>query len=135
MLPYGRQSVTEEDIAAVAEVMRGDWLTTGPTVTAFEEAISIIAGGHRAVSASSGTAALHMAYAAAGVGVGDEVVTTPMTFVATASTASLCGATVVFADVDAENALLDVESVAAVVSDRTRIITAVRRLRRSSADR
>ena len=125
MLPYGRQSVTEEDIAAVAEVMRGDWLTTGPTVTAFEEAISTIAGGHRAVSASSGTAALHMAYAAAGVGVGDEVVTTPMTFVATASTASLCGATVVFADVDAENALLDVEAVAAVVSDRTRIITAV----------
>ena len=97
MLPYGRQSITEDDVQAAAEVLRGDWLTTGPTVAAFEQAIGALSGGHRAVSCTSGTAALHMAYAGAGVGPGDEVVTTPMTFVATASGASLLGAKVVFA--------------------------------------
>ncbi|MBD3752566.1 MAG: DegT/DnrJ/EryC1/StrS family aminotransferase [Micrococcales bacterium] len=125
MLPYGRQSVSEEDIAAVAEVLRGDWLTTGPAVTTFEEALGTVAGGHRAVSASSGTAALHMAYAAAGVGVGDEVVTTPITFVATAAMASVCGATVVFADVEEDTALLDPEAATEVVGERTKIIAAV----------
>src|SRR6266540_7432375 len=99
-LPYGRQSINEDDIEAVTAVLRGDWLTTGPTVTAFEKAISELSGGHRAVSCTSGTAALHIAYAGLGVGPGDEVVTTPMTFVATASCAAILGAKVVFADVD-----------------------------------
>lgn len=125
MLPYGRQSISEEDIAAVVDVLRGDWLTTGPSVAAFEGAIADLCGGHRAVSATSGTAALHMAYAAAGVGRGDEVVTTPMTFVATASGASILGAKVVFADVDEETALIDPDAVSAVVNDRTRVIAAV----------
>lgn len=125
MLPYGRQSIAEEDIEAVAAVLRGDWLTTGPTVTAFEEAISRVAGGHHVVSCTSGTAALHMAYAAAGVGPGDEVVTTPMTFVATASCATLLGATVVFADVDKDTALLDPRAVEAAVTDRTKVVAAV----------
>lgn len=125
MLPYGRQSINEEDLAAVAEVLRGDWLTTGPHVAEFERAISELAGGHRAVSATSGTAALHMAYAAAGIGPGDVVVTSPMTFVATASTASILGADVVFADVDADTALLDPEAVAAVADERTKVVAAV----------
>lgn len=125
MLPYGRQSISEEDIEAVAAILRGDWLTTGPTVTAFEEAISALAGGHRTVTATSGTAALHMAYAAAGLGPGDEVVTTPMTFVATASGASILGAEVVFADVDADTALIDPDAVSASVTGRTRVIAAV----------
>lgn len=125
MLPYGRQSISEEDIAAVVEVLRGDWLTTGPAVSAFEKEIARVSGGHRVVSATSGTAALHMAYKAAGVGKGDEVVTTPMTFVATASGASILGAGVVFADVDEQTALLDPDAVAAAVTDRTRVIAAV----------
>lgn len=125
MLPYGRQSISEEDIEAVTAVLRGDWLTTGPAVTAFENAISELTGGHRAVSCTSGTSALHMAYAGLGVGPGDEVVTTPMTFVATASCASMLGAKVVFADVEDDTALIDPAAVEAVVTDRTKVIAAV----------
>ncbi|MFF1817469.1 aminotransferase class I/II-fold pyridoxal phosphate-dependent enzyme [Kribbella sp. NPDC058245] len=125
MLPYGRQSISAEDIAAVTAVLQGDWLTTGPAVTAFEDAISELAGGHRAVSCTSGTAALHIAYAALGVGPGDEVVTTPMTFVATASCAAMLGAKVVFADVDPDTVLLDPAAVAAVTTERTKVIAAV----------
>jgi dTDP-4-amino-4,6-dideoxygalactose transaminase len=125
VLPYGRQSVDEDDVAAVAAVLRGDWLTTGPTVTRFEEALSALSGGHPVVSCTSGTAALHMAYAALGVGPGDEVVTTPMTFVATASGASLLGADVRFADVAPDTGLIDPDSVDALVTDRTRVVAAV----------
>lgn len=125
MLPYGRQSISQADIDAVVEILRGDWLTTGPTVTRFEQAISEQTGGHPAVSCTSGTAALHIAYAALGLGPGDEVVTTPMTFVATASSASILGASVVFADVDPDTALVDPATVRAVVSERTRVVAAV----------
>lgn len=125
VLPYGRQSVSEADIAAVAEILRGDWLTTGPTVAAFEQEIGRIAGGHRAVSATSGTAALHMAYAAAEVGDGDEVISTPMTFVATTAMASMRGAKIVFADVEPDTGLIDPAAVDAAVTDRTRVIAAV----------
>jgi dTDP-4-amino-4,6-dideoxygalactose transaminase len=125
VLPYGRQSISEDDVEAVAAVLRGDWLTTGPLVTEFEARLGDLAGGHRAVSCTSGTAALHMAYAAAGVGPGDEVVCTPMTFVASASAASLLGATVVFADIDDATGLIDPAAVAAVVGPRTRVVTAV----------
>lgn len=125
LLPYGRQSISQEDIDAVVAVLRGDWLTTGPTVEAFESAVSEVTGGHRAVSCTSGTAALHMAYAAAGVGPGDEVVTTPMTFVATASGASILGADVVFADVEEDTGLIDPDAVAAAVTERTKVIAAV----------
>lgn len=125
MLPYGRQSIAEEDINAVVEVLRGDWLTTGPAVEALETEISRITGGSRAVTATSGTAALHMAYAAAGIGRGDEVVSTPMTFIATASTASMLGATVRFADVEEDTGLIDPAAVAAHVNERTKVIAAV----------
>ncbi|MET7282075.1 aminotransferase class I/II-fold pyridoxal phosphate-dependent enzyme [Kribbella sp. NPDC005582] len=125
MLPYGRQSISAADIAAVTAVLQGDWLTTGPAVTAFETAVSELAGGHRAVSCTSGTAALHIAYAALGVGPGDEVVTTPMTFVATASCAAMLGARVVFADVDPDTALIDPAAVEAVTTERTKVIAAV----------
>jgi UDP-4-amino-4,6-dideoxy-N-acetyl-beta-L-altrosamine transaminase len=125
MLPYGRQSISEEDIAAVTAVLRGDWLTTGPAVAAFETAVSELTGGHRVVSCTSGTAALHIAYAALGVGPGDEIVTTPMTFVATASCAAMLGATVVFADVDEDTALIDPAAVSSLVSERTKVIAAV----------
>ncbi|MBD8010982.1 DegT/DnrJ/EryC1/StrS family aminotransferase [Microbacterium sp. Re1] len=125
MLPYGRQSISADDISAVVEVLQGDWLTTGPAVDRFEKAVGAIAGGHRAVSATSGTAALHMAYAAAGVGRGDQVITTPMTFVATASTASILGAEIVFADVEEDTALINPAVVDAIATDRTKVIAAV----------
>ncbi|WP_292765307.1 UDP-4-amino-4,6-dideoxy-N-acetyl-beta-L-altrosamine transaminase [Microbacterium sp. UBA3486] len=125
MLPYGRQSISEDDIQAVVEVLRGDWLTTGPLVSAFESKISELTGGHRAVTATSGTAALHMAYAAAGISTGDVVISTPMTFIATTSTASMRGARIVFADVEEDTALIDPAAVDALIDERTRIIAAV----------
>jgi len=125
MLPYGRQSIDDADIAAVTEVLRGDWLTTGPAVAAFEQAVAEWTGGVPCVSVTSGTAALHVAYAAAGVRPGDEVVTSPMTFVATASTAALLGARITFADVSDDTANLDPEAVDAIASERTKVIGAV----------
>ncbi|MGW1449879.1 DegT/DnrJ/EryC1/StrS family aminotransferase, partial [Micromonospora sp. NPDC002411] len=125
MLPYGRQSVTEEDIAAVADVLRGDWLTTGPQVDAFEADLAQWTGGVGVTTVSNGTAALHVAYAAAGVGPGDEVVVSPMTFVATASSAAALGATIVFADVEDETFCLDPAAAADAVTSRTRVVAAV----------
>lgn len=125
MLPYGRQSISEADIQAVVDVLRGDWLTTGPAVAAFEARLSEVAGGHRAVTATSGTAALHMAYAAAGVGPGDTVVSTPMTFIATTAMASVLGANIVFADVEEDTALISADAVDALVDERTKVIAAV----------
>lgn len=125
MLPYGHQSIDESDIAAVAEVMRGDWLTTGPSVAAFEEDLAHLCGVSSAVSVTSGTAALHVAYAALGVGAGDEVVVTPLTFIATASCASVLGATVVFADVCEDTGNLDPEAVSAAMTGRTKVVAGV----------
>lgn len=125
MIPYGRQSVNDDDIAAVAEVLRGDWLTTGPAVRAFEQALEQATGATRCVTATSGTAALHIAYAAAGIGPGDEVVTTPMTFVATASSALALGATVRFADVEEDTANLDPDALRETVTDRTKVVAGV----------
>jgi dTDP-4-amino-4,6-dideoxygalactose transaminase len=125
LLPYGRQSVDESDIEAVAKVLRGDWLTTGPAVTAFEEDLARLCGVSHAVSVTSGTAALHVAYAALGVGAGDEVVTTPLTFVATASCASVLGATVVFADVCEDTGNLDPQAVSAAMTEATKVVTGV----------
>jgi perosamine synthetase len=125
MLPYGRQSIDENDIEAVTTVLRGDWLTTGPAVHAFEAELARWTGGTPCVSVTSGTAALHVAYAAAGIGPGDEVVTSPMTFVATASTAHLLGARAVFADVEPDTANLDPAAAEAAVTSRTRAVTAV----------
>ncbi|MFI5612480.1 DegT/DnrJ/EryC1/StrS family aminotransferase [Amycolatopsis sp. NPDC051903] len=124
-LPYGRQSVTDEDIAAVTDVLRGNWLTTGPAVTRFEADLAEHTGGVPAVAVTSGTAALHVAYAAAAVGPGDEVVTSPMTFVATASTAALHGTKVVFADVEPDTGNLSVDAAAAAVTGRTKVVAAV----------
>lgn len=125
MLPYGRQSVDAEDVAAVVEVLGSDWLTTGPWVRAFEEQLAALAGTPGAVSVTSGTAALHTAYAALGVAAGDEVVVTPLTFVATASSATILGADVVFADITPDTGNLDPEAVVAVLTDRTRVVGAV----------
>ena len=124
MLPYGRQSIDESDVEAVVAALHSDWLTTGPRVDAFEADLARVAGAP-CVAVSNGTAALHTAYAAAGIGPGDEVVTTPMTFVATAATAVMLGATVVFADVEDDTANLDPTAAEALCSPRTRAVTAV----------
>lgn len=124
-IPYGRQSVDESDVDAVVEVLRSDWLTMGPTVTEFEEAIAGIGGVHDAVAVSSGTSALHCAYAAIGVQPGDEVITTPLTFVATAATAMAQGATIRFADIQEDTGNIDPAAVSAQLTSRTKVVAAV----------
>lgn len=125
MLPYGRQSIDDDDVAAVVAALSSDWLTTGPAVTAFEDAVAQHTGGGQVVAVTSGTAALHTAYAATGIGPGDEIVTTPLTFIATAGTAVLRGATVVFADVEPDTGNLEVDAAAAAITARTRVVAAV----------
>lgn len=124
-LPYGRQSVDEADIQAVVEVLRSDWLTTGPKVAEFEEAFAARVDAKHAVSFSSGTAALHGAAFAAGLKSGDEAITTPMTFAATANCVLYQGATPVFADVSADTLNLDPEQVARRITPKTRAILPV----------
>src|SRR5271165_3762493 len=124
-LPYGRQSVDEADIEAVVGVLRSDWLTTGPKVGEFEEAFAARVGSAHAVSFSSGTAALHAAAFTAGLKAGDEAITTPMTFAATANCVLYQGATPVFADVRADTLNLAPEQVAKKVTPKTRAILPV----------
>jgi perosamine synthetase len=125
LLPYGRQSVDESDIQAVMDVLRSDWLTTGPRVGEFEEAFAAWVGTKYAVSFSSGTAALHAAAFAAGLKAGDEAITTPMTFAATANCVLYQGATPVFADVSPDTLNLDPEQTATRVTPRTKAILPV----------
>jgi dTDP-4-amino-4,6-dideoxygalactose transaminase len=124
MLPYGRQSIDASDVDAVVAALGSDWLTTGPRVEKFEADLAAVAGAP-CVAVSNGSTALHTAYAAAGVGPGDEVVTTPMTFVATASAAAMLGAKVVFADVEEDTANLDPAAVESLLTTRTKAIAAV----------
>src|SRR5215813_1635892 len=109
LLPYGRQNLDEEDIQAVVETLKSDWLTTGPKVAEFEEAFAEWVGAKHAVSFSSGTAALHGAAFAAGLGAGDEAITSPMTFAATANCILYQNATPVFADICLDTLNLDPE--------------------------
>ena len=125
MIPYGRHDINTCDVDAVSGVLESDWLTTGPSVAAFEAAISNHAGGVPAVSVSSGTAALHAAYAAAEVGPGTEVITPPLTFVATQAAAALLGADVVFGDVRKDTGCLDAHLVESLITPRTRAIVSV----------
>jgi perosamine synthetase len=125
MLPYGRHSVDDEDIESVVTALRSGWLTTGPTVDAFEAAFAETVGARYAVAVSNGTAALHAAAFAAGIGPGDEVVTTPLTFAASANCARYLGATVVFADVRPDTLNLDPADVARRITPRTRAIVPV----------
>jgi len=106
LLPYGRQSIDDSDIAAVADVLRGDFLTTGPAVDGFEQAFADVADAPYAVACSSGTAALHIAALAVGVEPGDRVIVPSITFLATANAPHLSGAEIVFADVDPDTGLM-----------------------------
>ena len=124
MIPYGHHSINEDDINAVAEVLRGDWLTTGPLVEKFELELEKIVGAKCAV-VSSGTAALHCAFAAIDLQPGDEVITPPITFIATQATAALSGASIVFADVLDDTANIDPTAVEAAITKKTKAIVAV----------
>lgn len=124
-IPYGRQWVEEDDIAAVVEVLRSDWLTTGPKVTEFEEVFARFAGAKYAVAVSNGTAALHAAMYALGIGPGDEVIVPPITFATTANCVVFQGGRPVFADVDQKTLLLDPGAVEKKITSKTRAIIAV----------
>jgi perosamine synthetase len=124
-IPYGRQIVDEDDIEAVAEVLRSDWLTTGPAVERFEGAFAAFVGAEQGVAVANGTAALHLAMLAAGVGPGDEVIVPALTFVASANCARYVGARVVFADVRDDTLTIDVDQVASLITERTRAVVAV----------
>jgi len=125
LLPYGRQWIDDDDVAAVVEVLHSDWLTTGPKVAKFEEAFAAQVGAKYAVAVSSGTAALHAAVFAAGIGQGDEVIVTPMTFAASANCVRFQGGTVVFADVRQDTLSLDPGCVESAITPRTRAIITV----------
>lgn len=125
MLPYGQHAVSPEDIQAVVAVLRSDRLTTGPQVPAFEEAFAQAMGARGAVAFSSGTAALHAAVFAAGLEQGDEAVTSPLTFCATANCLLYQGAAPVFADVRRDTLTLDPQAAAARLSPRTKAILPV----------
>ena len=124
-LPYGRQSINAADVAAVAEMLRSPLLTTGPHVARFEALLAERCGVAHAVAVTNGTAALHAAYVAAGLGPGDEVIVPPLTFAATAACVMACGARPVFADIDPVRLVLDPQRVAEVVTPRTRFVVAV----------
>ena len=125
MIPYGRQFIDDEDIKAVIEVLRSDWITTGPKVEEFEQAVADYVRAKYAVAVSSGTAALHCSMYALGINPGDEVIVPPMTFAATANCVVFQGGTPVFADVDPDTLLLDPAQVEAKITLRTKAIIAV----------
>ncbi len=124
-LPYGHHTMEQEDIDAVVSVLRSGWITTGPKVGEFEEAVATYVGVRYAVSFSSGTAALHAAAFAAELGPGDEAITTPLTFCATANCLLYMGAASVFAEIRPDTMNIDPEDVAKRITNRTRAILPV----------
>ena len=123
-IPYGRHNITEEDVKAVSEILSSQWLTTGPAVKNFEDLLAEKIG-LKTITVSSGTAALHSAYAAIGISPGDEVITPPLTFIATQATAALLGANVRFADIQEDTGNIDPKRVAETITTRTKAIVAV----------
>lgn len=124
-IPYGHQCVQEDDISAVVDVLQSDWLTQGPMVERFEKKFAESAGTNYAVAFSSGTAAVHAAYFAAGVGEGDEIITSPNTFCATANAALYLNAKPVFVDIDLDTYNVNVKCVEAAISSKTKAIVPV----------
>ncbi|MCA9049826.1 MAG: DegT/DnrJ/EryC1/StrS aminotransferase family protein, partial [Planctomycetaceae bacterium] len=125
MIPYGRQTIDDDDVAAVVETLRSDWLTTGPKVAEFERAVAEYVGAEHAVAVNSGTAALHAMMAALRIGPGDEVIVPALTFAATANCVAYQGATPVFADVNSSTLLVSPQSVTDRITERTRAVVAV----------
>ncbi|SEK82798.1 UDP-4-amino-4,6-dideoxy-N-acetyl-beta-L-altrosamine transaminase [Butyrivibrio sp. ob235] len=124
-LYYSHQDINDKDIAAVVEVLKSDYLTTGPAITEMERKLCEITGAKYAVAISNDTAALHIACLAAGVGEGDEVITTPITFAASANCAFYCGGRPVFADIDPETYQIDPADVERKITDKTKAVIPV----------
>ena len=122
---YGRQWVDEDDVQSVANVLRSDYITCGPKVMELENKLAELTGAKYAVAVNSGTSALHCACIAAGIGPGDEVITTPITFAASANCAFYCGGTPVFADINPATYNIDPESIKAHITDKTKAVVAV----------
>ena len=125
LIPYGRQSIDQSDIDAIVEVLKSDWLTTGPKVDEFEKAVCDYTGAKYAVAVNSGTAGLHAAMFAAGIGKGDEVIVTTMTFAASANCIVYQGGAPVFADVLPDTLLIDPDHVESLITSKTKAIIAV----------
>ncbi len=125
LLPYARQTVDEDDVKAVGAALTGNWLTTGPTVAAFEQAVAAYVGAREGIAVNSGTAALHAAAFAAGIGAGDEVIVPAITFAASANCVLYLGGRPVFADVQPGTLNLDPDDVARKITSRTKAIVAV----------
>lgn len=125
MIPYGKQTIDNKDIQAVAEVLESDFLTTGPKVKEFEEKFSSFVGAKYSVAVSSGTAALHLACLAVGLKEGEELITSPMTFAASANCALYCGARPMFVDIKEENGLIDEKLIEEKITSKTKIIIPV----------
>lgn len=125
MIPYGKQTIDQDDIQAVVDVLKSDFLTTGPKIAEFEQTVADYVGAKYAVAISNGTSALHAACFVAGIGPGDEVITTPLTFAASANCVLYCGGTPVFADVDPKTYNIDPEDIRRKITDRTKAIIAV----------
>lgn len=124
-IPYGHQSINDEDIQAVVEVLKSDFLTTGPKIEEFEKKIADYTGARYAVAIANGTAALHAACYAAGVSEGDEVITSPITFAASANCVLYCKARPVFADIDPQTYTIDPEEIERKITDKTKAIIPV----------
>ena len=122
---YSRQWIDEEDVKTVSEVLRSDYLTCGPKVAELERVLESYTGAAHAVAVSNGTAALHCACIAAGIKAGDEVITSPLTFAASANCVLYCGAVPVFADVEPDTYNINPESIRANITDRTKAVIAV----------
>lgn len=124
-IPYGRQSINEQDIEAVVNVLKSDYLTTGPKIAEFERKVADYTGAKYAVAVANGTAALHAACYAAGIGEGDEVITTPITFAASSNCVLYCGGTPVFADIDPETYNISPVDIERKITPKTKAIIAV----------
>lgn len=125
LIPYGKQSIDEDDIKAVLDVLRSDWITQGPEIEKFENALAGYCGARYAVVVSSGTAALHLACLTVAIQNGDEVITSPMTFVASANAVVFCGGRPVFADIDEKTCNIDVMEIKKKITSRTKALIPV----------
>jgi len=124
-LPFSKPSITESEIAAVADVLRSGWITTGAKCTELEQQVSEFTGCQHAIALSSATAGMQLALHALGIGPGDEVITPSLTWVSTVNLITLCGATPVFADVDRDTLMITPETVAPLITERTNLIIPV----------